>query len=808
MFKLSALALLPVLGIAQGCSEEDTVATAPPENITEVNHAFRGKWGVDMKKVDEHYGTSSAYFLGVTATEAGLQEGLPPIWDQTAKREPDGKKHVETGTEYAVIDREGNTIDPAGYVNIIPMYQDTDPSNQEHIKKFMNDGDVIVYFHPEQTGTRGAMERRASHVGMHYELTTEDGRELVHHIDNPNSYGPIYNHRPDRQMPFHVYRFKPKKTDRIGGGGASTPVASPDGVDFSAAQRDAVLAIVNAEDTSTTDGQTALMNRLDIELALRADAARKIVDYRVNNGSIETLEILAAIPRVGASALKTLRDSSGAEESSGGTAITAAQAEAYGYAARNWAMITNDTSPFANFFDLRLQKYDDLPQFAQAAIAGQDIPNVYCSGLAFVNINLAINYPLNESGLGDMYDTFASSSYSFSDAGGSLTADQLKDTAGLQSLNRLVFEPYGPSDILNAWIENYWGAIPLPMQQQIFQTPEFQQGVVQGFSQLEWSDDQSEEKQSSGEFKPATLDNVTRWAKAYGRGAEETEAFLAGDEEMATAFSELGLSAAGMTPMDVLQAVEAATVKNRFVPPQQWMDHADQDDASLVYVGTVLNCEILSAVDGSGDDACAGGGGGTTEWSEAASDTSTYPHFALVDGGEVTHRRFDVAGPENFGPDSTVSVRLTHGDAGDARFLFHVPANWEGHETENTPYHGFSSWCSARAEMGQSCAASQGILLTPATAGAVDDETFTWRLGDICEFNADGTAAVCPMATLEGGFQDLGQSEISTWADGGRTTVTAADLGGMSSAELENCASCTANGGHFNQIKISFIQQQ
>ena len=61
------------------------------------------------------------------------------------------------------------------------------------------------------------------------------------------------------------------------------------------------------------------------------------------------------------------------------------------------------------------------------------------------------------------------------------------------------------------------------------------------------------------------------------------------------------------------------------------------------------------------------------------------------------------------------------------------------------------------------------------------------------------------MATLEGGtFADLGTQEIGTWADGGRVTVTFADLGGESSAELANCAACVESGGQANQIKVTF----
>jgi Somatomedin B domain len=801
---LSALACLPVLASAQGCAVDETPEAQTPNNVTQVNHSFRGKWAVDMKKVDQEYGTSSAYFLGVTAVEAGLQEGLPPVWDQTAKREPNGELHQESGTEIAVIDREGNQIDPAGYVNIIPMLKDTDPSKQVHIREFMSDGDVIVYFHPEQTGARGAMERRASHVGMHYEFKTEGGQELVHHIDNPNSYGPMYNHKPERQMPFHVYRFKPRKGDMVGSA-PSNVTETHEGIGFTTPQSSDVLALVNQGDISDQEARKALHHKLDIEIGMRADAAGHIVQYRFHNGSIDNLQILAAIPRVGPAALTTLRDS--VTSDSTGTPLTAEMAAAYGKHSRDWAVITNDLSPFANFFDLRLQTRADLDQFAVSAINGQQIPSVYCSGLAYTNLNLALNFPLNAGGLGaDLYETFQSTNYYFSDANGDVPASQLVDEMGLESLNRLVFEPYAASDILNAWIENYWGAIPTEMKLGIFQTPEFQQSVVQGFSQLEWSDDQSDEKQSSGEFKPATVENVQRWALAYARPAEATEGYLANDAKLAEAFGELGISSEGMTPMDVLQAVEGASVSNKFVPPQIWMDEADKDDSSLVYVGTVLNCEILSTVDGSGEEACALSGGGVSIWSEGASDSSTYPDFAVENGGSKTHRRFDVAGPSHWGPESTVSARLSHGDVADVRFVLHVPTNWEGHPGADLPYQEYRAWCREAEANGGTCAANSGILLEPNAGGPVDDQTFTWKLGDVCSFSPDGTTATCPMATTVDGFQVLEAVELKTWADGGRVSVSMADLGNASAAELNNCSACSTGGGQYNQFKVTFNQ--
>ncbi len=792
---LLASSVLSLATLAHGCATEDALSQNV-DNATD--HSNRGKWAVDMKKVDAEYGRATTYFLGMTAEEAGIPGNIPGagevVWDLTAKRLPDGSIPEETGNEIAVIDRDGKKIDPLGYVNIIPMLGDTDPAEQEHIKKFMQNGDIIVYLHPEDSGNQAAMERRASHVAMHYEHKAADGTELVHHIDNPNSYGPRYNHRPNRHMPFNVYRFRPKKSDTAGAGASGGIAETVEGVAFTAAQRDKVLEIAN----------TATQEQLDVDFRLRGDAAEKIVKVRDLNGDYTSLKALGLVPNVGPSALQTLRDLSGASEGGAAQPITDADIAAYGDVAAHYAMMTNDTSPFADFFTLNLQTLSDLPAFAEAAIHGEDLPELYCSGLAFANLNLAINYPLNKQALGDaLWAKFTSSSYSFSDSGEELTAETLKDTAGLRSLNRLVFEPYGATDILNAWIDNYWYNVPLPVRQQVIQSPELQAQVVQGFSQLEWSDDQADEKQSSGEFSPATQENVARWAKAYGLPADKTEAYLAADAALAAKVAELGIPTGGLTPMEVLQAVEQSTVDNRFVPPQIWMDEADRDDSSLMYVGTVLNCELLVDVSGANEDPCGLGGGGSSVFSEGASDTSTYPHFAIQNGGLITHRRFDVVGPETFGPDSTISVRVTHGAVEDMVFLAHVPATWGGHPTENMAYTEYGEWCKAALESGGHCAAETGILLKADDAGSVDDATYTWRLGDVCEFG-DGEA-LCPMGTIgaDGRLASSGEASIGTWADGGRITVSFLDLGSNSAAELDNCAACPAGGGQANQILVT-----
>jgi DNA uptake protein ComE-like DNA-binding protein len=787
------------LGIASpGCSAEDSIGQGADHHTEQ-----RNRWAVDMKKVDELYGRSSSYFLGITSAESALPPGLPGgdqvIWDQTFRKEADGSAHVETGTDYAVIDRDGKRIDPVGYVNLVPMLKDTDPAQQVHIKEMLRDGDVLVYFHPEYVGNpKDMMERRSSHVAMHYEHVTASGVELVHHIDNPNSYGPRYNHPPNRHMPFHVFRFQPR-TDKAFTAGSASGSVEVEGVAFSKNQRDGVLALVNE----------ASVEKLDQELALDARAAEAIVSRREATGPFANLDDVASLPYVGPSALAKLRDSVGGDGAEDSFTISNETAQAYGHAARNWAFITNDLSPFADFFTLNLQTKEDLPAFATAAIQGQQIPEVYCSGLAYTNLNLALNFPLNKGGLGALWPTFEGASYAFSDANESYGAAQLAVSEELRSIDRLVFEPYAATDILNEWVAVYLGNLPAPVRAQLLQTPQLQQMIVQGMSQLEWSDETAPEKQQSASLPPATLENVKRWADAYGKGADETAAFLAADPALKEAFESLGISAEGLTPMDVVQAVEHEVIANKFVPPRIWLDEADKLDSDLIYVATVLNCELLSPLDG-GEDACALGGGGVSSFKEGAADTSTYPHYKVDDKGERTHRRFDATpGPELAGPDSAVTVRASHASVGDMVFLLHVPAHHDGHPTTSLPMMEYDGLCTQSIAEGKSCAPALGIKLDVQklgeASGPIDDVTYRFRLGDVCQFDeADPTSMLCPVLRRgESGELEETSEAVSTKSRG-LWAATMVDRGGDQAAlEIRNCASCNAGGGHFNQWVLS-----
>ena len=115
----------------------------------------------------------------------GRPASLVPVFADAAKQTPAIK--LEDGKVMSI---------PGKRLNIIPMLKDTDPTDQLHIRTWLQNGDVLQYFHPENKDTRSLMDRRASHVAMYYDYKRADGQEFVHHIDNPNSYGPQFNHAP------------------------------------------------------------------------------------------------------------------------------------------------------------------------------------------------------------------------------------------------------------------------------------------------------------------------------------------------------------------------------------------------------------------------------------------------------------------------------------------------------------------------------------------------------------------------------------------------------------------------------------
>jgi hypothetical protein len=698
-----------VVSLAAGCSstvEETDEGTGAVEGQTSA-------WAVDMKKVSREYGDTSKYFFGLAAEESDLKDiygavGQKIVWDQTFHR---GLNHeAVTEGDVAVILEDGTKVKTEGYVNIVPLLKDTDPTKQVHLRKVMKDGDILVYFHPEYTDTANQMERRASHVAMHYDYKAANGREYVHHIDNPNGYGPQYNHEPSRQMPFHVFRFKPK---------ANKQFKTKGGADIT----------INAE--------------------------------------------LAA---------------------------------AYGKSARNYGFMDNDTTPFADFFTLNLKTKEDLTSFVRPAVEGQDLPELYCSGLAYTNLNLALNFPKNQAGLGSMYSQFSNKRYEFSDTNEQLSKSVLEDPASVVSLDRLIFPPYAASDIVNSWVDAYLSKLPMPVRQQVLSSPDLQQQIVYGLQQLAWSGDNAKpsarraDDESEG---PANPQNAARFAKAYGQPASATAAYLAADPELKAAFDALGVPAEGKTPMEVFKAVEEKNVTNKFVPPRIWMDDAEREDSDLVYVATVLNCEMLSAKDGSSADACSGGNLGSAEFREGAADTTTYPDYKIGNGKEISHRKFSVtSGPEQMGKGTVFNVRASSANIDDVKFVVHTPDMWKGHPLEGLGLVELARKCNELYGQGKVCSPDIGIKLDPAKAGAtgpLNEGEFTFNLADVCQLTSE-TKMTCPVMRrgADNKWTDAGTQEVARSARGS-INATMIDFGANTTpASFERCDLCSSGGGHYN----------
>jgi hypothetical protein len=763
--------------LAPACSStQDDEGDEDDGALTSTEVSKAGEWIVDMKAVKKLYCGGSActskYFFGLSPKEAGLckedaqcaameQQGAI-VWDQAFRFNQDHTPVAPTAT-MPVVKLEGAskaTSLQGQRLNIIPMLKETDPLDQKHIASWMQNGDIQVYFHPEMTDQKGQMDRRTSHTAMYIEVKDAQGHVVErHHIDNPNDYGPQFNHSPDRQMPFHIFRYQPK-------------------------------------------------------------------------------------------------------------GMSAEQSKKWGLSARNWALITDDLSPFADFFDLKLQSVADLRNFRDKALAGKDIPEVYCSGLAYTNLNLGINYPLKANMLrAQGYERESSGNV----GANAYKADTLApaETQDLQQANpeHLVYEPYTAGELATAYVDNTFALLPptaaegKPSRKAIVMNPQLQAAIVQGFSELQFSDAEMSEKprpQRNDQNPVATPGRVKAWADAYALPASETEAWLARNEEVAAQVRDEHIDTAGKTPVQVLRAVEIQVIKNRFVGPRIWLDEADhrqwapdprmlaglvqKPDVDLVYVGTVINCELLVAADGSAKDACKGFGGKLREWKEGGADTSTYPHYAVPNGHERTHRRFDASpfsmGKEegreiaarSMGSGTQVTVRATTKEAKDIMFVFHTPEMNEALSSDfkSLSVKDYDKACTKlyadnlQSPHGGTCVPTKGVLLELKDSrevkrhqsegtGQLWDETFSFDIlgqNGVCQATSD-TKMKCPIAERTAdGWKKTGDSvEVSRLIGKEKNkafvSITMVDKGAVTTGEeMDNCPACKDGGAHFNQWTI------
>lgn len=150
---LLGLGLLSVF--AQGCSSSESEDENSGDELnTSANLSKPGDWVVDLKAAKEKYGTGTQHFLGYDGAElGGAQAGFPPgtiVWDQTFRFDSNHKA-VDANKEFpAVKDASGKIYGPKGrWLNIIPLLKDTDPTKQAHLRGWLKNGDILMFFHPE-----------------------------------------------------------------------------------------------------------------------------------------------------------------------------------------------------------------------------------------------------------------------------------------------------------------------------------------------------------------------------------------------------------------------------------------------------------------------------------------------------------------------------------------------------------------------------------------------------------------------------------------------------------------------------------
>ena len=245
----SELRCVLVLVLA-GCTAQADQDLAQQDKSADVNPgSFEHRWAVDLEKIRElerdplHTTKYTDRVFGANLSESRLGDdqraqqifrlacenemlvqddgsktpGECRLWGNMMRVNYDHTEHDDSAnTIINLVDGE-KRIDPPGYLNIIAL-KHADRLGQDEIHDNLRNGDVLVYFHPEDTEI---FQFRMHHAAMYYDtgegamaLSMGDER-FAHHIDNPVTYGPAFN-AGVRSVPFHVYRFNPN-------GAAGTP---------------------------------------------------------------------------------------------------------------------------------------------------------------------------------------------------------------------------------------------------------------------------------------------------------------------------------------------------------------------------------------------------------------------------------------------------------------------------------------------------------------------------------------------------------------------------------------------------------
>ncbi len=640
---LGLLALSVALGGALGCDNTDEVE---PEDFEcrggrcdsgADSNSFTHRWAIDMQKVQEQsrYSNNQRFVAAVPTDllpeplatgaceretvileDGSTQPGGCYLWGNMMRRNYNHSEHLDdaTGSPIVNIIDNGQMIDPPGYLNIIAQLN-AERQDQTEIRQHLHNGDILVYFHPEDDDTT---QFRMHHAAMFYDTgegplaISLDGVPFIHHVDNPVSYGPAFNSGPTAP-PFHVFRFSPNGAAGVGG---------------------------------------------------RADSGR--FQFPCTD---------------------EIRDAGGPAECQAGAAtfeISDEMAAQYAYLSRNWALITNDHAPFASFHYMSwndeadratagLSILQEVDRYALPALERGDTPKVYCAGLVYTNLNLALNRPLNQAAMGSsLWSVFQGASFDFDDrymtlgsdnraVRGALAPADLADDMNLPRVGRLAFEPIPASEIIDAWLEGYFGRLPREARAQILGGAADR--ISQGFRSLVWADTKDDEAREENSVV-ATPERIIAYAAAYGAGDADAHTItVQGSELVVTPGPD------GQPDLPQMKALELQYVENRYVPPPLYFVLANQADSLISYVGTVIHVDMLAPI---GDNEGDTGSGGVAEFAEGGPDTSLYEHFFVPNGGRHAQRLFDVSsGPTLVGHGSSFSTRLSAANIDDVRVVLH-----------------------------------------------------------------------------------------------------------------------------------------
>jgi len=742
---------------------------------------FHHRWAIDMAKVHNKvpkYAESPRFVassveqvlpnpqmaaqLGPAICEAervigedgSVENGGCYVWGNMQTRNYDHSRHVDDPVNHPivnVIDEQGNRIDPPGYLNIVALRR-AERHQQQELRSTLRNGDILVYFHPEDDDTT---QYQMHHAAMYYDTGSGplaismpgSGEPFVHHVDNPTSYGPAFNAGAS-STPFHVFRFSPN-------GAAGT------------AGRDAE-------------------GRFEFPCS------------------------------------DEIRDASGPEECQAGAAkftITDEAAEQYAYMARNWALIDNGHVPFADFHSLTWRDAgqrgragatftQEVDRFATPILNGDEegTPEVYCAGLVFTNLTLGMNRPLNERGLGALFPTFAGRTYSHDDGYmrygegtgiDALSAEDLGDPMNLPRLGTFPVEPIMASDIIDAWLDGYYGGrlhresngtrgLPTKARAQILVAAK--QQLIGGFGSLRW--DQAMKPGSLNAQSPVASErNLMVYANAYCGGCLGLpDAFF---EQFSPENRERVREAS--TDMAKMKQLEQDFVQNRYVPPPLYHVVAQREDSLLTYVATVIHEDLLQCIDPAG---CGASGTGATTFMQGGPDSSLYPHYTVPNGGRHTQRIFAVdSGPQKVGLGSWVSTRISAADIRDVQVVLHPAGSFPAFTGAEALYS-----CDRQAD----CLAGVAGVPVPVGATAAAAQT-TWNDVNVrfelfkpvaegglgCLVEEDGRRT-CP-STTEGERIDVTNAY-------GQWTLSVMDLGvATEGADIAACVACPTGGAHSNQ---------